>query len=58
MSGSIQNRNSVCEQNRTGSEDWDMDQDDGFGFGIGSLTEVIDVPIGAEAADDGGASRG
>jgi hypothetical protein len=34
-----------------------MEQDDGFGFGIGGLTEVIDVPIGAEAADDGGAWR-
>jgi hypothetical protein len=32
-----------------------MEQDAGCGLGIGSLTEVIDVPIGAEAADDGGA---
>lgn len=47
----------MCEQNRTGSEDWDMEQNDGLGMGIGSLTQVIDVPLRAEAADDGGAWR-
>jgi hypothetical protein len=35
-----------------------MEQDDGFGFGIGSMAEVVNVSIWAEAADDGGAGRG
>ena len=29
-----------------------MEQDDGFGFGIGSLAEVENVSIWAEAADE------
>ena len=37
------------------SKDRAMEQDEGFGFGIGGVTEVIDVAIGAQAADDGGA---
>ncbi len=32
-----------------------MEQDDGFGCGIGSMAEVVNVSIWAEAADDGGA---
>ena len=47
----------MCEQNRTGSEDWDMKQNDEFGFGNGSMMEVIDVLIGAEASNDGGTWR-
>ena len=32
-----------------------MEQDDGFGLGIGGMAEVIDIAIGAQAAEDGGA---
>ena len=35
-----------------------MEQDDGFGFGIGSMAEVVNVTVGAQAADDGGAGWG
>jgi len=35
-----------------------MEVNDGFGIEIGSLSEVINAPIGAEAADDGGTWRG
>ena len=49
----------VCEQNETGVlEDRAMEQDDGFGFGIGGMAEVVDVAVGAQAADDAGAWRG
>ena len=34
-----------------------MKQDEWFGSGVGSVAEVIDVAIGPEAADDGGARR-
>jgi len=34
-----------------------MEQDDGFGLGIRGVTEVVEVAVGAEAADDGGAWR-
>jgi hypothetical protein len=34
-----------------------MEQDDGFGVFVRSLAEVVNVSIGAEAADDGGAGR-
>ena len=33
------------------SKDGAMEQDDGFGFWMRSLTEVIDIAIGFEAAD-------
>jgi hypothetical protein len=36
-------------------EDWAMEQDNGFGSLVWSVAEVVDVSIGAEAADDGGA---
>jgi hypothetical protein len=32
-----------------------MEEEDGFSFWIGGVTEVIDVTIRAQAADDGGA---
>ena len=35
-----------------------MEQDDGFGFWIGGVTEVIDVAIRSQAADDDRAGRG
>ena len=38
-----------------GLEDWAMEQDDGFGVLVWGMSEVVDVSIGAEAADDGGA---
>jgi hypothetical protein len=38
-----------------GLEDWAMEQDDGFGVLVWGVSEVVDVSIGAEAADDGGA---
>lgn len=34
-----------------------MKKDAGFGGGIGSMTEVVDVTIGAKAADDAGPWR-
>ena len=40
-----------------GLEDRAMKQDKGFGGGVGSVTEVKDVTIGPEAADDGGTGR-
>lgn len=39
-------------------KDGTMAQDEGFGFGIWGVAEVIDVPIGAQATDDGGAGWG
>ena len=39
----------------TGSEDRAVQQDDGFGLRVWGVAKVVDVPIGAEAADDGGA---
>ena len=36
-------------------KDGTMEQNDGFGFGIRSVAEVIDVPIGPQATDHGGA---
>ena len=38
-----------------GLKDGAMEEDEGFGFEIGHLTEVVDVAIGTQAADDGGA---
>ncbi len=35
-----------------------MEQDDGFGRRGGGVAEVVDVAVGAQAADDGGAGRG
>ena len=45
--------------NKTGMglEDGTMQQDEGFGSGIGGVAEVKDVPVRAEAADDGGTGR-
>ena len=40
-----------------GSEDGAMEQDDGFGFFVRGVTEVVNVTIGAQAAQDGGAGR-
>ena len=42
----------MCEQNRTGSEDGYVEQDEGFGFRIWGVTEVKDIAVRAEAADD------
>jgi len=41
-----------------GSEHGTMKQDDGFGFAVWGVAEVIDVAIGAEAADNFGPRRG
>jgi hypothetical protein len=38
-----------------GSEDWAMEEDDGFGVLVWGVSEVVNVSIGSEAADDGGA---
>lgn len=57
MSCNNQNRKSVCDQNRTGSEDGDVKQEDGFGFGIGGMAQVVDVTVRAKAADHGGTRR-
>lgn len=35
-----------------------MEQDDGFGFGIRRMAEVVNVSIGSEATDNGGARWG
>ena len=45
--------------NKTGMrlEDGAMKQDEGFGLGVGGVTEVKDVAVWAEAADDGGTGR-
>ena len=40
------------------SKDRDMEEDNGFGFEIGGVTEVVDVSVGPEAADDGAARWG
>ena len=37
-----------------GLEDGDMEQDEGFGLWVWGLTEVEDVAVGTEAAEDGG----
>ena len=34
-----------------------MEQDEGFGLGIRGVTEVVDVTIVTQAADEGGAGR-
>jgi len=50
----------VCGQKWTGgwSKDWAMQENLGFGFWVGSVAEIIDVAIGAQATDDGGTRRG
>ena len=48
----------MCEQSWNGSEDRNVKQADGFGGGIGGMTEVVDVPIWAKAADDDGTGLG
>ena len=59
LSCSIQNRNSVCEQNRTGGlEDRAVEQEHGLGFDRGLVAEVEDVTIGPQTADDGGTGWG
>ena len=40
------------------SEDGAVQQDDGFGFWIWGVSEVVNVTIGTQAADDGGTRRG
>ena len=47
----------MCDQKRKYLEDRTMEEDDGFGFWIGGVAEVIDVTVGAQGADDGGARR-
>jgi len=37
-----------------GLEDWTVEQDDGFGTWVGGVAEVIDVAVGAQAANDCG----
>ncbi len=39
-------------------KDGAMEEDNGFGLGSGCVMEVIDVAIGAQAADDFGTWRG
>jgi hypothetical protein len=58
LSCNFQNRNSVCEQNRTGSEDGDVKQDNGFGLWVWGVTEVVNVAIWAKAANDDGTRWG
>jgi hypothetical protein len=56
--GKVNNNSEACRVSNKvgmGSEDGAMEQDDGFGVLVRSLAEVVNVPIGAEAADDGGA---
>lgn len=62
-----QKRTSACDQKRTGLrdqkgtgglEDWAMEQDEGFGRWVRGVPEVVDVAVGSQAADDGGAGRG
>ncbi len=48
----------MCEQKWTGLEDRTMEENDGFGFWIWGVAEVIDISIGTEATDDGGARDG
>ena len=40
------------------SEDWNMQKDYGFGVFVWSVTEVVGVAIGSQAADDFGAGWG
>ena len=48
----------MCDQKETRIlEDWAVQEHDGFGFGIGCLAEIIDVSVGAQAADDTGPGR-
>ena len=41
-----------------GLEDWNMQKDYGFGVFVWSVTEVVGVAIGSQAADDFGAGWG
>jgi hypothetical protein len=41
-----------------GSKDGNVEQDDGFGIFVWGVAEVVDVPIGSQAADDFGARWG
>ena len=41
-----------------GLKDWNMKQEDGFGVFVRGVTEVVDVAIGSQAADDFGAGWG
>ena len=51
-------RRHLCAiKRRQRSEDRSVEQHDGFGFGIGGVAEVVDVAVGTEATDDGGAGR-
>ena len=40
------------------SEDRAVEQNQGFGLGVWGVVEVVDVAVGAQAAEDGGAGRG
>ena len=42
----------------SGLEARTVEQDDGFGRRVEGVAEVVDVAVGAQAADDGGAGRG
>ncbi len=42
----------------SGLEDRTVEQDDVFGRWVRGVTEVVDVAVWAQAADDGGAGRG
>ena len=57
MSCSFQNRNFVCDQNRTGLEDRGMEQNDRFSLRVWGVTEVEGIAVWPEATDDDGAGR-
>jgi hypothetical protein len=54
VSCSFQKRNSLCEQKRKASEHGAMEQDDG----VWSVADVVNVAVGAQAADHGGRVQG
>jgi len=43
----------VAFKRRLRLEDRAVEQDDGFGGWVRGVTEVVDVTVGAQAADDG-----
>ena len=64
MSCSIQNRNFVCDQNRTvflrskqGLKDRLVQENQRLLLRIGGRTKIIDIPVGTEATDNGGTRR-
>ena len=54
LSCSFQKETFACEQKETWLKDRTMEENDGFGLLGWGLTEVIDVAIGTQAADDFG----